>query len=82
MMFDSKSFGKMPIAMQAILGFVLMAYGIVMMMNNQIYADGDIRFVFAFLSIGVLYLVAGAPSFIEGVMIMYRQSQEPEGVKA
>lgn len=76
MMFDPKSFGKMPVAFQAIIGFVLMAYGVVLMVNNEIYASGDIRFSFAFLSIGVLYLVAGLPSFLEGVMIMYRQSKD------
>ena len=82
MMFDSKSFGKMPIAMQVLVGFILIAYGIVMMVNNQVYAAGDIRFTLAFLSIGVLYLIAGLPSFIEGVMIMYRQDKGSEEVKA
>jgi hypothetical protein len=78
MMFDSKSFGKMPIAFQVLLGFVLMVYGVMMMTSAQLYAMGDIRFVYIFLSVGVLFIVAGAPSFIEGIMIMYRQ-QKPDG---
>jgi hypothetical protein len=81
MMFDSKSFGKMPIAFQAMLGFVLIAYGVIMMINTNAYSDGDYRFVAAFLSIGVLYIVAGAPSFIEGVMLMYRNPNKEESVE-
>jgi len=74
MMFDPKSFGKMPVALQVLIGFVLLAYGVVIMVNAQMNSGGDLRFVFTFLSIGVLYIVAGAPSFIEGIMIMNRQS--------
>lgn len=78
MMFDSKSFGKMLIAFQAQLGFVLIAYGAIMMINTNDYSAGDYRFVAVFLSVGVLYIVAGAPSFIEGIMIMYRESKKDE----
>ena len=74
MMFDTKSFGKLPIAFQALLGFVLVAYGVIMAVNAQLYSAGDYRFVAVFLSVGVLFVVAGAPSFIEGIMIMYRNS--------
>ena len=77
-MFNSSSFGKLPVVFQALLGFVLLAYGVIMMINTNSYSNGDYRFVAAFLSIGVLYIVAGAPSFIEGIMIMYRGTKTDE----
>jgi hypothetical protein len=77
MMFDIKTFGKLPIAFQVMLGFVLSLYGAKMLYDTTMYAAGDYRFVVLFLSVGVLYIVAGAPSLIEGIMIMYNDRTKP-----
>lgn len=76
MMFDTKSVSKLPVAFQTILAFVLICYGVMMALNAQLYSDGDIRLLMLFLSVGVLFIVAGAPTFIEGAMIMSRNTKE------
>ena len=67
---------KSPIALQTLIGFVLIAFGALMMVFSQYWADGDIRFVIVFLGLGVLYLVNGVPPAVEGVMVMANKDKD------
>lgn len=60
----------MPVAIQAVLGFALFILGAFIMHEATFWADGDFRFLLAFFFIGVLYLVNGVPTMLEGAMTM------------
>jgi hypothetical protein len=70
------SMRKAPVAVQMIVGFVLLVYGAWTMLNATFWSDADPRFLLIFLSIGVLYLLNGVPMFLEGAMTMFYKKQE------
>jgi putative exporter of polyketide antibiotics len=67
---------KSPIALQTLIGFVLIAFGAIMMICAQLWASGDLRFVLVFLSLGVLFLINGVPPAVEGVMVMANKDKD------
>ena len=77
MLFDKNTFGKLPVVFQAMLGFVLFAFGAWMVLFSGDWSIGDIRLLSLFLAVGVLYLVTGLPPLIEGVMTMFREDKKP-----
>ena len=75
MMFNVITFGKLPIAFQALFAFVLVIFGMWMAVFATLWANGSNQLQLIFLSIAVLYLVTGVPSLIEGVMLMFRNKE-------
>lgn len=72
MFFEGNSIKKMPVAVQAVITFVLTCIGIMLATwGAPVLSGGDIRFFVAFLFIAVLYLVAGLPGLIESIMTMF-----------
>jgi uncharacterized membrane protein HdeD (DUF308 family) len=70
---DVTAFNKMaplPIAVQGLLGFALLVFGVIMMCYSTFWAQGDDRWLIAFLSIGTLFLLSGIFPMIESVMTM------------
>lgn len=73
---DSKSIlKKLPSAIQTLFGFALVVVGVNVMLNTgtwiAIYASNPQMVIqYLFFLIGILYLLHGIPSLIEGVMTM------------
>jgi hypothetical protein len=76
MMFSKDSFDKMPVGLKTIIGFALFAGGAYQILFAGDWAGGDIRFFYAFVAIGVMYIVNGLPSMIDGVMTMFSDKKE------
>lgn len=70
-MFTTSSFNKMPVAIQAVLGLALTVLGAWSILHAEFWADGDVRFQLLFFMAGVLYLVNGVPSLLEGAMTIF-----------
>ena len=71
---------KLPASIQAIFGFALVAVGINVMLNatmiaNMVMENPQLVIQYLFFLIGVLYLINGVPSLIEGVMTMNAQRE-------
>jgi hypothetical protein len=72
---------KLPASIQAIFGFALVAVGINVMLNatmisNMVMENPQLVVQYLFFLIGVLYLIGGVPSLIEGVMTMNAQKEQ------
>jgi len=72
---------KLPASIQAIFGFALVAVGINVMLNatmisNMVMENPQVVAQYLFFLIGVLYLIGGVPSLIEGVMTMNAQKEQ------
>ena len=79
MMLDDSFVKKMPVGIQTVLGFVLMCIGAYVMIFGSFWANGNLVEEMQFYFIGVLFLVAGVPSFLTGGMTMlYKKSQKEE----
>jgi len=72
---------KTPMALQTVIGFVLITFGAVMMICASLWANGDLRFIVVFLGLGVLYLVNGVPPAIEGAMTMANRDKDAKAKK-
>jgi hypothetical protein len=53
------------------MGLALTVLGVYQMINATLWAQGDMRFLLVFLSLGTLFLLNGIPVLIEGAMTMY-----------
>jgi hypothetical protein len=72
MFFEGNSIKKMPVAVQAVITFVLVCIGVMLAtVGAPTLSNGDPRFFIAFMFIAVLYLVAGLPGLVESVMTMF-----------
>jgi len=76
MFIDNKSFGKLPIAVQTLLAFTLTIIGVLTAVNAPAMSGDDVRWLYTFLLIAVLYLIAGIPSLLEGGMTMFYSKEE------
>jgi hypothetical protein len=76
MFFEKKLFGKIPVALQAILGLILFVFGAYMAIFSTAWADGDMKMFLLFVSVGILYMVAGMPQMLEGAMTMLYKKKE------
>jgi len=77
---DKPILKKLPASIQAIFGFALVAVGINVMLNatmiaNMVMENPQLVIQYLFFLIGVLYLISGIPSLIEGVMTMNAQRE-------
>lgn len=71
---------KLPASIQAIFGFALLAVGIKVMfdatpISRLVMSNPELVIQYIFFLIGVLYLISGVPSLIEGVMTMNAQRE-------
>lgn len=71
---------KLPASIQALFGFALVAVGVNVMLNatmisNMIMQNPELVAQYLFFLIGILYLISGIPSLIEGVMTMNAQRE-------
>lgn len=62
---------KLPVAIQAVLGLAMFAFGVVVIVSANDWSAGDMRLVLAFFAIGVLYLFNGIVPMLEGFMTMF-----------
>ena len=76
MFFNKNIFGKLPVAFQALLGIVLFAFGVLMVLFSDFWADGSIQLFMLFVAVGIIYIVTGAPPLIEGMMTMLYDKKE------
>ena len=78
MFFDKGLFGKMPVAVQAVLGLVLFVFGVYLAIFSDYLSNGSPQFFILFISVGVIYIATGMPPLLEGVMTMVYQQKEPQ----
>ena len=76
MFFDKNTFGKLPVAFQALLGIVLFAFGAYMILFSDAWSLGNPQFLILYIAVGVLYITTGLPPMIEGVMTMTRETKK------
>ena len=70
MMFDTESFDKLPVAFKTLIGFALFCAGISQIAFASMWSNGDIRFLYVFVALGVMFVVNGLPAMIDGIMTM------------
>ena len=71
MMFDQEAVDKLPVAFKTLIGFVLFATGAYQIAFASVWSMGDIRFYYTFVAIGVMFIVNGLPSLLDGIMTMF-----------
>ena len=69
-MMQVNAFGKLPVAVQTVLGLALVGYGVSSITLASAWSEGNIVTFTMAISIGVLYLVNGIPPMLEGFMTM------------
>ena len=76
MMFDQQSVDKLPVAFKTLIGLVLFATGAFQILFASSWAMGDIRFYYIFVALGVMFIVNGLPSLLDGIMTMFAKKDE------
>ena len=71
MMFDQEAINKMPIVFKTLIGFILFSTGVYQIAFSGTWANGDLRFYYVFIALGVMFCVNGVPALIDGVMTMF-----------
>ena len=77
MFFDKGLFGKMPVAVQAVLGMALFAFGAFLAIFSDYLSNGSPQFFILYVAVGVIYIATGMPPLLEGMMTMLYQTKEP-----
>ena len=75
MMFDQEAVDKLPVAFKTLIGFVLFAAGAYQIAFASMWSMGDICFFYIFIAIGVLFIVNGLPSLLDGIMTMFAEKK-------
>lgn len=78
MLLESSSLGKLPVALQSVIGVALFAAGAYLVLYSNVLSQSPTAMFIAFVSIGVLYIAAGLPQMLEGVMTMLYKKKEEE----
>lgn len=73
---DKGIVGRLPIGIQTVLALALAAIGVVTILNATAMSVDDGRWFLVLCLIGVLYLVNGIPSLLEGAMTMIYEKKE------
>lgn len=77
MFFDKGLFGKMPVAVQAVLGLVLFVFGVYLAIFADYLSNGSPQFFILYIAVGVIYIATGMPPLLEGMMTMVYQKKDP-----
>jgi len=75
MIFDQEAVDKLPVVFKTLIGLVLFATGAYQILFASEWAMGDIRFYYTFVALGVMYMVNGMPSLIDGIMTMFSEKK-------
>jgi len=75
MMFDQEAVDKLPTAFKTLIGLVLFATGAYQILFAADWASGDIRFYYIFVALGVMFIVNGLPSLLDGIMTMFAEKK-------
>jgi hypothetical protein len=72
---------KLPASIQALFGFALVAVGVNVMLNGSVWitlvsTNPQLVVQYIFYLVGILYLLSGIPSLIEGVMTMNAEREK------
>ena len=70
-MFDKEAVDKLPTVFKTLIGFALFCVGVYQIGFATLWADGNIQLFYIFVALGVLYIVNGVPSLLDGVMTMF-----------
>ena len=76
MFFDKGLFGKMPVAVQALLGMVLFVFGVYLVIFSDYLSNGSPQFFILYIAVGVLYITTGMPPLLEGMMTMIYEKKD------
>ena len=73
---DKGIVGKLPVGIQTVLALALTAIGVFTILNATAMSTDDSRWFLVFCLIGVMFLVNGIPSLLEGAMTMIYEKKE------